>query len=535
MAPLVLFAVALLVRVVAGLANPGPAYPDSYYYVNVAHQLAAGNGFQIDYIWNFVDVGGRLPQAPTLPIPSNAHWMPLASMIQVPFIWVLGETPTAYGLPFWLVGALAAPLTWLIGRDAGLDGRTSFAGGLLVAAPGGVTPLLGQPDNFGLYMTLGALALWLAARGYRGDRRAYVVGGLVVGLATLSRNDGLLLGVPFALVGLADLLRTPAARRVGLKAAVGCAVLFVIVMAPWWLRQLEAFGSISPSAASGRILWITEYDELWSVTGTPTPSTLLDQGFWSLLVSRLDGLVTAVGIYALMPLMAVLTPLFVVGLWRHRHDIAFRPFMLYAAILFGASAVLFAVHVPHGTFIHSAVALLPHTFLLVPVGLVAVVTWIARRRSTWDVRRATAMFTAALIFVALFGSAFRGAIMTAYWTERQADRAPLVERLRQEPVSDRVMSADPGAYKYWTGRGGVVTPTDPLPVIEGALRAYDVRWLALERNSIVAALAPVLAGETRPAWLSEPVVVVADAQDQRYPRAVLFAVCLSPDDDRCDE
>jgi hypothetical protein len=120
MVPIALFAAAFLVRAVVGHIYQGPAYPDSYYYVNVAQQLAAGNGFQLDYIWNFVDVGGRLPENPTLPIPSNAHWMPLASLIQVPFIWLLGAVPLAFGLPFWIVGALAAPLTWAIGRDAGL-------------------------------------------------------------------------------------------------------------------------------------------------------------------------------------------------------------------------------------------------------------------------------------------------------------------------------------------------------------------------------------------------------------------------------
>ena len=56
---------------------------------------------------------------PVLPIPSNAHWMPLASIVQVPFIWLLGPTAMASALPFALFGALAAPLAWAIGRDAG--------------------------------------------------------------------------------------------------------------------------------------------------------------------------------------------------------------------------------------------------------------------------------------------------------------------------------------------------------------------------------------------------------------------------------
>ena len=120
---LVLFAAALAARVAAGVLFIGPAYPDSFYYVNLARELAAGHGFTVDYIWNFVDVGGTLPAQPMLPIPSNAHWMPLAALFQVPFIWALGATAFASALPFWFIGALAAPLTFVIARDAGTRSR----------------------------------------------------------------------------------------------------------------------------------------------------------------------------------------------------------------------------------------------------------------------------------------------------------------------------------------------------------------------------------------------------------------------------
>ena len=84
--PIVLYALALVVRIALIWHFPDPAYPDSFYYVDVARNLAAGNGFNIDLIWIFPEVGGSLPANPVLPIPSNAHWMPLASLIQVPFI-----------------------------------------------------------------------------------------------------------------------------------------------------------------------------------------------------------------------------------------------------------------------------------------------------------------------------------------------------------------------------------------------------------------------------------------------------------------
>ena len=545
MTPLLLFGIAFLIRALVGALFADPAYPDSYYYANVARQLAAGNWFQVDYIWNFVDVGGRLPSQPVLPIPSNAHWMPLAALIQVPFIWLLGASPLAAGLPFWLVGAAAAPLAWGIGRDCGLSTPHAVAAGLLAAAPGGVTPFLSQPDNFGLFMTLGALALWLAARAMHGDRRALVVGGLVVGLATLARNDGVVLAVPFFLAALLDARRGTVLRRLGLRAAVASSALFLLVVAPWLVRQLAEFGSISPSAASGRILWITEYRELYSVSSETTLDSFLRQGLGPLLRSRIDGLVSAVTIFALWPLMAVLTPFVLIGAWLRRRDVRFLPFYVYAALLFALSALLFAVHVPHGTFIHSAVALVPHAFVLVVIGIAGTVRWVARRRRHWNVDHATAVFVAGAVVVALLGSSVRTYLTVADWRSEQAIREEIALALADVPPEDVVMSPDAGAYRYVATRRGIVTPDDPLPVIEDALRAYGVRWLILERRHTVEALAPVLLGESRPAWLSEPVTSVAPRQgavlagdpppvDQpSAPAAALYAVCLAPSDLRC--
>ena len=550
MIPLLLFGVALVVRAIVGLAFSDPAYPDSFYYANLARQLADGNGFQIDYVWNFVDVGGRLPADPTLPIPSNAHWMPLAALIQVPFIWLLGPTSLAASLPFWLVGAAAASLTWAIGRDAGLGPTATIAAGLLAAVPGGVTPFLSQPDNFGLFMTLGGLALWLAARGAAGDRRSFVLGGLVVGLATLARNDGVLLGIPFVLVAAVDLRRPRPGGKIGMLGALGCLALFALVMGPWVLRQLEVFGTISPSAASGRILWITEYRELYSISSETTLNSFLSQGLGPLLESRIGGFVAAVSIFALWPLMAVLAPFAIVGAWSRSRDPAFTPFYVYAAMLFLASGLLFAVHVPYGTFIHSAVALLPHSFLLVAVGIRVVVTWVARRRTHWNAEQAVAVFTAGAVAIALLGATVRTVVILDEWQRDREIHRLVGEALAAEPMTDRLMSPDAGAYRYVTGRGGIVTPDDPLPVIEEALRAYDIRWLVLERNHLVAALVPVLVGDIRPAWLSRPILTVtavtlpdeprggteippADGRAAGAPAAALYAVCLAPTDTRC--
>ncbi|CAN5809495.1 hypothetical protein BH24CHL5_BH24CHL5_00840 [soil metagenome] len=144
---LVLFVSALIVQATVGAAFAGPAYPDAYHYVNVARELATGHGLSVDHIWNFVDVGGRLPHVAQLPIPSNGHWTPLAALVQVPFGLALGATPVAASLPIWIIGALAAPLTYLIGRDAGFGPRPALIAGTLAAVPGGLTLYFGQPEK----------------------------------------------------------------------------------------------------------------------------------------------------------------------------------------------------------------------------------------------------------------------------------------------------------------------------------------------------------------------------------------------------
>ena len=487
-------------------------------------------------------MGGRLPEAGTLPIPSNAHWMPLAVVIQVPFIWLLGPTAVASGLPFWLCAAAVAPVAYWIAKDAGMERWQAMAAGVLAAAPGAVTPFLAQPDNFAPFMLLGALSLWACARGLRGDRRAFALGGLLVGLAFLSRNDGLLLGVPFALAFLAELVRRPAVRRIGWPAALTCAGLFLLVATPWLLRQLGTFGSLSPSAANGRILWITDYRQLYSVATETTLSSFLAQGVGSLVGSRLGGLGSAFTIFATMPLLVFLAPFTLIGAWLRRRDAAFQPWLVYGITLFAFSALLFAVHVPYGTFLHSAVALVPHAYLAALVGIAAAVDWVAARRPSWNPPRARRVFTWMVVGVVALGSVGGAFITLRAWRSDMDLRVAVTAGLADAPAVDRVMSPDAGAYRYLAGRAGIVTPDDPLPVIEQALRAYGIRWLVLERDHLVPALIPVLRGEVRPDWLSEPILVVPAAPDapagqapdaSSLPRAVLHAVCLEPSDLRC--
>ena len=511
--PLLLYGLALAVRVVLLWHFPDPAYPDSFYYVDVARSLAAGGGFAVDFIWIFPEVGGTIPAEPTLPIPSNAHWMPLASLVQVPFLWLFGNVAWASALPFALAGAIAAPLIWAIARDAGAREGVAVGAGILTAIPVLSVVYLPQPDNFSLYQPLVIGALWMGARGLKGSPRSFILAGLLAGLATLSRNDGLLV---LAALGIAFLWdrwrawRSAGAKRpaIPLGAAVACVALFALVMAPWWARQLAVFGSLSPSTASGKVLFIRDIGEWNSITAPADLDHLLGMGIGPFIASRVGGLIAALMIYTTLVAGFVLAPFMVIGGWARRRSLDFGPFFLYAFLLFSFSALVSAVHVPGGTFIHSAVALAPHSYILALEGIALAVAWIASRRRTWDAATATRAFSgAALVFAA--GAAAVGSLFVHdVWSLSRAKFQAVAGALEAvgAPTSDRVMSIDAAGTRYWSGHGGVVLVNDPLDTIEAVADAYDIRWLVLDREDSVDAVAPILDGGPLPPWLGKPIL-----------------------------
>jgi hypothetical protein len=238
----------------------------------------------------------------------------------------------------------------------------------------------------------------------------------------------------------------------------------------------------------------------------------------------------------------ILVPFMLIGGWLRRRSMDFAPALLYAGILFAFNALVFAVHVPGGTFIHSAIGLAPHTYVLVMEGLAAAVAWVAARRRGWDREQATRVFSGAVVAFAIV-AAIAGTLSThATWESSVADHQFAAAALDAAgaPITDRVMSIDASGTRYWSGRGGVVLVNDPLPTIEQVARAYQVRWLILERSDAVPAVAPILDGAPRPAWIGPPVAskpaVPSPGGVELPPGAVdvaVYPVCVTPGDTRC--
>jgi hypothetical protein len=544
--PIVLYLLALVVRAVLVALYPDPAYPDSSYYVEVARSIAAGNGLNVDFIWIFAEVGARIPDVPTLPIPSNAHWLPLASLLQAPFITLLGPTPLASALPGMLIGSLAAPLTWAIARDAGSSRNAARAAGVLIAIPGAVTVFMAQPETFGITMPLVAATLWAASRALRGDGRAFVLAGFLAGLLALTRNDGVLLGGTLGLIWLADRVRQLRLRHgarawarvddrrpISILAGLLALGAFLIVIGPWWARQLAVFGSISPTSASGAALWIRDFREWNSIVADPSLATFLAQGPGPIMASRLAGLTSALTIFSVLVCSVVLVPFLVIGVLARRGLVAFQPWFAYTFVVFAGATLLYPVHVPGGTFIHMAIGLAPHAVILSLEGVVAFVGLISARRGAWNREQAGGVFLWGVVALVVGVAVVFGRPVQVGWDAVRQPRLALAAYLDEHavPRDDRILSIDAGGIKYATGRAGVVTPDDPIEVIESVARAYRARWLVVERADAARSLGPVLQG-IRPAWIGAPVFTVPSA-DGGLPTLALFPVCTTAGDARC--
>ena len=101
--------------------------------------------------------------------------------------------------------------------------------------------------------------------------------------------------------------------------------------------------SLSPSTASGKVLFIRDIGEWNSITVPANLDHLLGMGWGPLLMTRVGGLVAALFIFSVLVGALVLVPFLLIGAWRRRRDATFGPYFGYAFLLFAFSAIVSAV------------------------------------------------------------------------------------------------------------------------------------------------------------------------------------------------
>jgi hypothetical protein len=254
-----LFILGLLQTVLIAQFQPAPGYLDSDYYFAGGIQLATGMGFTEPYLWNYLDGTTSLPH------PSHSYWMPLASILAALGMWLTGQTTYASGrLLFFLVAGLVSPLTAHLAYGFSQKRGIAITSGLLAIFSVYHAPFVGVTDNFGIYMFLGGL-FFLCITQLMEDparSRTWLFLGMLAGLMNFARTDGLLW---LALVFLFMIWHTSrdsltAAPRGAISNGLLVVSGFLLVMGPWYARNLNMYGTLMAPGGS-RTLWLDNYDQ----------------------------------------------------------------------------------------------------------------------------------------------------------------------------------------------------------------------------------------------------------------------------------
>ena len=120
------------------------------------------------------------------------------------------------------------------------------------------------------------------------------------------------------------------------------AVAFLLVLAPWFARNIATFGAPLPSAG-GHTLWIRSYNEQFSIGHEVSLASYLDWGAGNIIGSKLESWGELVGRTAVL-MGGTFLIFFVVGLWLFRRRAELAPFFVYFVVMFVAMGA--ALHVP---------------------------------------------------------------------------------------------------------------------------------------------------------------------------------------------
>jgi 4-amino-4-deoxy-L-arabinose transferase-like glycosyltransferase len=483
---LALFILALVARIVAVAIVPWPPFTDPAYYSLIAQRLAEGHGFTTPVLWSFIEVGSVIPDPAVLPVPSNAHWLPLTSIVAAASMAILGPSYVAGTAPLVVLSALLVPLTYVVtvelfgSRGAGLLAAVLaiFAGPLVIMYP--------TTDNFAVFGATGAASVYCSTRAIREPRPGpwLVAAGAFAGLATLSRIDGALLTLAVATAWFVRRGSMPwKPPRIGgasLGWGVASAAAFLAVLAPWLARNVAVFGTALPSAG-GHTLWIREYNEQFSIGHEVSLATYLDWGWLNIIGSKLYSWGELIGRTGLM-LGGIFVIFFVAGLWIFRRRAELAPFFVYFAAMFFAMGFFFTFHAPRGAFYHSAPAWLPVAYAVAAAAVAPACN--AAGRWWWFLRRrATHRFIAvAGLAGAIALSALSSTILFAQWDRSRIRDEQSSEFLRANAAPDDLfMASDPASIHPRVPLAGLAAPFDPFAVIEQVVEAYGVDWVIVLR------------------------------------------------------
>lgn len=500
----------IVVTVVAAFQST-PGYMDADYYYAGGLQLANGHGFTEPYLWNYLDNPTGLPH------PSNAYWMPLASLLAAAGSALFGPASwLAARIGFLVVAAIVPPLTAALAWSFTSRRDLALVSGLLGVFSAFYLPFLPVTDTFGLYMVLGGLFFLLLSRTSSLFARISlplisILLGVIAGLMHFTRADGLLwLLLAFMAIFLdrGDSVFSPKRFKVYAWRTALILTGYLLIMGPWFVRNYFAFGApLGPGGA--KMLWLTAYDQLFAYP----PSQLTFAAWWqSGIASIMKARAWALGINLERTLAEqgeiFLLPLIGLGLWHLRHNLAVKMAGIAWLLTLAAMTLAFPYAGARGGFFHSGAALQPVWWALAPVGLDRVIAWGKRRRG-WDAAQAGMVFRPALVGLAVLLSAGlvwgkvigmdstkasqtvfspgAGVPQPGYlWSQENTAYRQIDSYLIELGAShdDVIMVANPPGFYLASGNSTLAVPDGDIHTLMEVARLYGATYLILEKGSM---------------------------------------------------
>lgn len=356
------FAIALAVRAITAAGITFPIPEDTAYYWGVARNLVEGRGLVSDAIWTY--------HTPPLAFPRPAFeiWLPLPAFLAAIPMAILGTGYDAASVASVLVGAIVPVLAWRVAADIAAEHHLPPGRARTLAIGVGLTAAVYLPlvlhgsllDSTAIFTVLAVGACLLMVRLRHEPRGARLLDprllglGVMLGLGALTRNEVIWLALVWAaLVLWPSLWRGPhLGRVVRLRLLVAPAVIALVIVAPWLVRNWAVFGNPLPGQAIGNALYVTGYD-VFAWADPPTLARYLAQGLPALVEDRIIGFAHNLVNVLLFPGF----PVALIGLlalpWSGRAH-ALRPLVLLSLVTFLVTALVFPVTTTWGTFLHGA-------------------------------------------------------------------------------------------------------------------------------------------------------------------------------------
>ena len=480
----ILFVLGLIITSSIASLQDLPGYLDSDYYFVGGLQLVEGQGFNEPFLWNYLDDPAGLPH------PSHTYWLPLSSILAAISMFVTGQhSYVAARLIFILIAASIPLITAKLALD--ITGRRdlSLTSGLLAVFSIYYLPFMPVTDNYGPFMLLGGLIFLLIKK----ERWwAFLLMGLLAGLMNLARSDGLLWLGLLGLLSLWGSIKTDQPIKNKIQSFVFSGILIVVgyllVMAPWYLRNISIFGS--PMApGGGRILWLTNYNDTFAFPANQVNmSSWLEAGWgaalkvrlWALRMNILNSFAAQGGI--------LLFPFILIGYWHVRQDVRAKLAATGWLLLIIIMTLVFPLTGARGGFFHAGAAFQPFWWALAPLGLSRLVDTLYRRKIL-TAKHAGTIFQGMLVLVCILlsGVIVQVRILQPGWQPEEELYVKVEQFLVEHGTSPQEIAIvrNPAGYYIVSDRPAIVMPPGGPDTILALAARYDASYFVLEPGGVL--------------------------------------------------